>query len=215
MGEQKDTRKIHPGCDTLILAEGVDAKLFLIWALEAYELHNAQVESFDGISKLNLELKAWQLVDGFDNIKKIIIARDAETDSEAALKSVKSSLKRNKFPVPDKAFQYSTRHDMSIAILLFPGLEMDVPIEKGTLEDLCLRTVKQSSLIILQEAERFVFNMNEIEPITRQHKAKLHTYLSVNEKFIGMKIGEAAKSGAWDWNSEPMIPFKKILAPVE
>lgn len=203
-------KRLNPECKTLILAEGLDAKLFLIWALEAYHLESIQVEAFDGNSKLSVELKIWKLSEGFNNIETIIIARDAETNGDAAIESVLSVLKSHSLPLPAKAFQYSAPYP-KVAIMLFPGLEMEAIIQKGTLEDLCLRTIEQTSTDILTKSETFVKQIDDIRPINRKHKANLHTYLSVNEKYIGLKVGEAARCGAWDWQSDAMAPFRNIL----
>lgn len=43
------------------------------------------------------------------------------------------------------------------------------------------------------------------------HKSKLHAFLAGKNKYVGMKIGEAAKAGAWNWNSIHMQPYKELL----
>jgi hypothetical protein len=51
-------------------------------------------------------------------------------------------------------------------------------------------------------------NGNEIK---RPHKTKLHTYLSGKNDFVGLKIGEAAKAGAWNWEHLKLKPFRDII----
>ena len=43
------------------------------------------------------------------------------------------------------------------------------------------------------------------------HKSKLHAYLAIKNKYVDMKIGEAAKAGAWDWNSIYMSKYKDLM----
>lgn len=46
---------------------------------------------------------------------------------------------------------------------------------------------------------------------THEHKSRLHTYFSVNEKYISLKIGEAAKVGAFAWDHEKLDGLKNIM----
>ena len=46
---------------------------------------------------------------------------------------------------------------------------------------------------------------------THEHKSRLHTYFSVNEGFISLKIGEAAAAGAFDWDNDKLIPLRAVL----
>ena len=39
----------------------------------------------------------------------------------------------------------------------------------------------------------------------------IHTYFSVNEKYISLKIGEAAKAGAFAWDHEKLAGLKSII----
>ena len=48
-------------------------------------------------------------------------------------------------------------------------------------------------------------------PRTEIVKTKLHSYLAGNNDFVGLKLGEASKAGAWDWNHVRFKPFKDML----
>ncbi|MBQ8800507.1 MAG: hypothetical protein IJZ55_13200 [Lachnospiraceae bacterium] len=45
----------------------------------------------------------------------------------------------------------------------------------------------------------------------RLHKAKLHTYFAEHDKYIGVKPGEAARIGAFDFESAFLTPFKTMF----
>ena len=47
---------------------------------------------------------------------------------------------------------------------------------------------------------------------THEHKSRLHTYFSVNEKYISLKIGEAAKAGAFAWDHEKLDGLRNIIS---
>ena len=83
-------------------------------------------------------------------------------------------------------------------------------IPSGTLEDLCLSTIQDQS--VLECVESFLDCCKEKgSDVRRPHKSKLHAYLASNDKFVGLKIGEASKAGAWNWNHQRLKPFKKLL----
>ena len=46
---------------------------------------------------------------------------------------------------------------------------------------------------------------------TRLHKTKLHSYLAGKNDFVGLKIGEASKAGAWDWDHNSLYKVKAII----
>jgi len=193
----------------LILAEGRDAKEFLIWALDAYVMDGIQVMDFGGINDLAKFIKTLTKIDKYDEVTSIIVARDAEVDHKSAFNSVKSVLKNNNLSVPDSLFTY-TNATPKVAIMLFPGFDASSGnIENGCLEDLCLKTITDKTI---DETQVYLQNINNNhEKLTHEHKSKLHAYLSVKNKFVGSKLGEAAKKGAWDWQSSALEPYKNII----
>ena len=47
--------------------------------------------------------------------------------------------------------------------------------------------------------------------VSHEHKSKLHTYFSVNDDLVSLKVGEAARSGAFDWNSARLELLKQLI----
>ena len=43
------------------------------------------------------------------------------------------------------------------------------------------------------------------------HKSKLHTYFASDDRYIGSKIGQAAKIGAFDFESKSLAPFRRMF----
>lgn len=102
-----------------------------------------------------------------------------------------------------------------IGFLLFPSCSNELC--NGTLEDLCIEILKESEADgITTMVDEFLDTIeNKRQAALRhRHKSKLHTYFSVTDKYVGQKIGEAARSGAFDWDNErlkPMIAFIREL----
>lgn len=199
----------------LLLVEGADAFHFFISALEAFGVDDVQVIDFGGIRELTLNLKILPALPGYERVTTIVIARDAETDPIAAVKSVKKSLKQASLPVPGNSFEF-TNKTPRVAFMIFPGFGADDAsvdqnsLLNGTLEDLCLNIVKDCSTF--ECVDQYVQCLQtEGHEITRLHKTKLHTYLSGKNDFVGLKIGEASKAGAWDWDHKSLYKFKAII----
>ena len=192
----------------LLLVEGADALHFFIKALEVFGVDDVQVLDFGGISDLTDYLKALPLYQNFDSVTSLVIARDAENNSDSAISNVKNSLKQASFSIPEKPFEFTAK-DPKIAFMIFPGFNEE-GLQSGTLEDLCLDIVKDCSTFDCVDAYILCLQLNGYE-IKRPHKTKLHTYLSGKNDFVGLKIGEAAKAGAWDWDHIRLKPFKDVI----
>ena len=194
--------------DKLLLVEGRDAWNFFIWALAAYKIEGIQVEDFGGITELAKFLKVLSLVDGYEKVQTIIIARDAETDYKSAITSVYASMRQVNLAVPEKIFEF-TQGSPKTAIMIFPGFDNEGNIENGALEHLCLKTINDG---LLAKTENYLVEIeNNHHTLTHKHKSKLYAYLSAKNEYVGAKLGEAARFGAWNWDSEAMAPYKKVL----
>ncbi len=192
----------------LLLVEGRDAWNFFIWALKAYNIASVQVQNFGGITQLRTYLETIKLIDGFDNVETLLIARDAETNAKGAVASIASSLKNAGFNAPVAPFEF-TRGRPKTCFMLFPGYNSKGVLENGALEDLCLKTIEDN---VILSTEKYLKDIEENHhTLIRRHKSKLYAYLSVKNAYVGAKLGEAAKIGAWNWESDIMKPFKDIL----
>ena len=192
----------------LLLVEGADALHFFIKALEVFGVNDVQVLDFGGISDLIKYLKALLLYQNFDSVTSLVIARDAEKNSDSAISNVKKALEQISLSIPEKPFEF-TGNNPKIAFMVFPGFD-EAGLQSGTLEDLCLDIVKDCSSFDCVDAYIQCLQSNGYE-IKQPHKTKLHTYLSGKNNFVGLKIGEAAKAGAWDWEHTKLKPFKDVI----
>ncbi len=193
----------------LLLVEGIDALHFFIAALEHYNIDDIQVLDFGGISELDNYIKLLKLVDNYDNVETIVIARDAETNANTAVTNVSNTISKNfnKLEI-NEPFKYVSSGKIKLAFMIFPGFDENRNLLNGTLEDLCLGTI---SNVLKTVSNDFIDDLHKKYSFKYIHKTKLHNYLSINDKFVGSKIGEASKYGAWDWKHSSMLEFKKIL----
>lgn len=219
-----ENKEIKPNTKHLILCEGIDEKLFFMWFLDYfkkksvadYDKYNEiQLEDIGGNEDFVKQLGVWKLVSGFDNLKTVGIIRDAETDSAAALQAIQNCFSCNNMPSPEDCFELTgSKDDIKTVFGILPSTKTNSKWDNGTLEDLCLKVLKDPrssekinsiSKYLDQAQEDFEYK------IRHTHKAKLHTFFSSNEPFIGLKIGQAAQSGAFDFESDVLDNFKKMF----
>jgi len=145
-------------------------------------------------------------MDKFDEVNTMVIARDAETNAEAAKRSIQHSMSEAHMPVPQKPFEYTQNSTMKTAFMIFPG-----PHQKnGTLENLCLSTVEKDPLLKCVD-DYLECAKAEGEPLPRIHKHKLHCFLAGKKDCAGLPIGLASCENAWDFDHPTLEPFKRII----
>lgn len=216
------TEKInHPH---IIFCEGVDEQKFLIYYLNSPELkehpflsEDVQIIDFGGNEELSNKLEVLKITPGFSSAKSLLIIRDAEKDPKAAVCQIQSSLEKTCLPMPLGPGEWkSNDSNFKTGFLLFPSC--DKTVCKGTLEDLCLSILNQPDVSdMVKEIQEFLIHLKQKthREFPHEHKTKLHTYFSITDKFIGLKIGEAAQAQAFDWNSEKLHFLKSFLAEME
>ena len=209
--------KISIKCPHLILCEGEDELHFLISYLGKLIKNGEgiygsfQVLSFGGNEQLTLFIETLASTPQYDGVKSITIIRDAEKDFIAAVQSIRSSLSHNGFSAPQDPCQIALSGSLKIGFALFPALS-DAG-GNGTLEDLCLNNLSENAEEILGDIECFLISLQHRRhrEFPRYHKSKLHTYLSVTDKYVGLKIGEAAKANAVNFECEELQRLKCFL----
>lgn len=205
----------------LILCEGRDEQEFLIQFLESDALsflpgfsNDIQVMDFGGNSELFKYLTILKNMDGFEKIKSLLVVRDAESNAKTACTEIQAALRRNNFPVPEIPCCWEGE-TLRVGFALFPTF--DNTLRNGTLEDLCLSILSDASADnTLEQIDKFLADLEKYRemPFSRIFKAKLHTYFSVHNDYVSLKIGEAAKAGAFDWNNAALNPLKSFIQEI-
>ncbi len=204
----------------ILLCEGIDTVNFFLYYLNSSELaddkrfsNDIQALDFGGINNLSKYILNLKNMEGFDNVNRIMIVRDAETDADAAVKMIKNALLAAELPIPCDCNEWTDNSDeLKIAFTLMPSCSTN-PVQ-GAIEDLCWNILRNNiSEKMRKDVEDFVLKINnEYNSIgSHMHKSRLHTCFSINKDFISFKIGEAAKAGAFDWKHSALIPLKALL----
>ena len=198
----------------LLLAEGADACNFLIWAYQAWGAADIQVLDFGGVQNqdLPLYLRQLQMLAGFDDVETLVVARDAERSAGGAVTSMIAQLTNAGLPAPLAPFTF-TETALRVAYMIFPGYAAapsNTKLENGTLEDLCLKTIAEDP--IMPCVGNFLQSVQAAgEPMPRPHKSSLYTYLAGKQTLTGLKLGEAARVGAWPWDHPAFAPYRATI----
>ena len=205
----------------LILCEGTDTKNFVISYLNSTAMqadprfgNDIQVFDFHGINELSKFIKNLKNMENYEEVTRLLVLRDAETDVQSAIASIKASLEENDLPIPDRCNQWESKDGLHIqtAFTLMPNCS-STPVP-GALEDLCWSILKgKNPESVKNDVQSFIgrIKSNYDSIGSHEHKSRLHTYFSINKEYISLKIGEAAKAGAFDWEAESLSELKKLI----
>ena len=220
MGTQNKGKNISIEKPYIILCEGTDDKKFLDYylsylgdACDSKFKTVVQIECFDGVDNLPMSLAVIKNLDGYQNVTNILVVRDADMDVSSATRKVESALRYNGLPIPPTCNMWTDCVTQpNIAYCLMPACSTSPTT--GTLEDLCWDILNCEDLTDFKNDIQAFIDMiktkyNSIGP--HEHKSRIHTYFSVNDKFISMKIGEAARAGAFNWDHPRLEPLKTLI----
>lgn len=216
--------QIHEKATCLVFCEGRDEECFFRAFQTWCKKENPWVEGIQfvdcgGNDDIRRGMRALIGADGFEHIRGVGVIRDAEKDAGGAVASVKGTLDEFFKEVPKDCFcvqesymkdQSVSKESLKIGFAVLPGYRREnSEYLNGTLEDLCYQIFfgdKSSGQVILDqvEAQRGCL-------FQRRHKNLLHTNFSITDDFVGMKIGEAARANAFDFQHEAMRPFEEFF----
>ena len=136
-----DTVKISKA--NLLVVEGHDDALFFNALAKHLNLGDIQFLPIGGKTKLRENLRVLAISPGFSDVASLTIVRDADDNPKGAFQSVQDALKSAALPSPEKPFErYGQEPQVMVMILPEEG-------KAGALEDLCLNSVADDSIIRL------------------------------------------------------------------
>ena len=196
----------------IIIVEGNDEKYFMIQLLLNKRISDIQIIDSGGIEELAICIDALKGIEGFDGVTSILILRDSEDSAQSEIDSVNYRLieagliKKNIEP-----FTISNQNGYNIGFGLFPGKDEDGKLyDSGTLEHLCLRLFKEKSNNELIKSYTMDFQAKN-KAFSHPHKNELHAIFSFTDNYVGLKIGDIAKKGGFDFDSLYLKPFLKMI----
>lgn len=213
----KDSDPIRLEEEKIILVEGRDDERFFVKFCKVYDISDIQILRFEGVTNLQTYLTVIQTVPDYEKLKSILIIRDADNSATDAILSIQQALKKSKITssIPSKPYEFNNKIP-NIAFVILPGfpgsIESQEEYSPGMLEDLCLETIKNTEDTMLACVDKFLSEAEQCsEGLTHKSKSRLHAYLSVKNKYVGMKLGEAANCDAWDMKNACMRKIKDVI----
>jgi hypothetical protein len=216
----------------VLFVEGQDEINFFGELLKYIGITDVQIISYGGKDNLRNELKTITKIPNFSKVQLFGIVRDADNNIEDAFKSICQILKNNNYMPPDKPNTFSSGAP-KVGIYIMPNNKDD-----GMLEDLCLKTVKDSPLIEcieeLIECANLMYENGEVKEFFEKYdyfknkevyrknfsksngkikniaKAKAQAYLSIMPVIVS-SVGVGATKGYWNLESEELNDLKKFL----
>jgi len=172
--------------------------------------HNTvQLIDIGGKDNFKREFEALAIIDGFSNIEKLGLIRDAE-DRRAmeAFQSICTILRNNNLPVPDSMNSIKIDSSPRLGVFIMPDNQ-----GTGMLETLCLHTLNRQQIesCIDEFISCFsqVMQQDEIEKFN-EPKARVQSYLSSRAPIVN-SLGLAAQRGFWDLSHSCFDDIKIFL----
>ena len=210
----------------VIVCEGMDEYSFLIAYLTYLEKNEKErfvdchnVVDFGGINDMNKLLNDIKQLPKYDDMKGFLIVRDAEGKADDAVKSLQLQIKKTwNIDIDDTGTLQTTNDGIKIGFFLLPGFDEQGNFINGTLEDLCLDIIGDideplSASNLLQYTDEYIdcIIKKRGQSMKWLHKNRLHMYFSSTDKFVGDKLGEAAKKGAFDFSGSKLSHLKEMI----
>jgi hypothetical protein len=187
----------------LIAVEGKDEVNFFNCLLKDMGFDNYAVEDVGGTRGFNDYFPALVQSSNFSDVDTIIVIRDADESAEKVFESIKNVLIKAHLE-PPKEINYFSNGNPRVGVFIMPG-----DSEKGMLEDLCLRTVKDHPVMEFIDAfVKFVLKLEK--PPKNIAKSKAQVFLAAMPEIV-CSVGLGAAKGYWNFNSEELITLKSFL----
>lgn len=185
----------------ILLVEGdTDVGLFLRLH-QRIGISNVQIIPYGGKDNFRNVLGVLRVQAGFEGVEYLGIVRDADADSQAALRSVEDTLVHAGLPLPGQSGPPGTG-TLRTMIQIMPPECSD-----GCLETLLWQTIPES---IANCIDDYVDCTQVPSPGSRHAKARVYAYIATQEK-PELRLGESARAGYWDFDHPAFEPVKEFL----
>ena len=208
----------EPNPSKLLLVEGNDDLRFFNAMCRYFGINGIAISSYNGKSNLLTDLPERAVNPNFQLLSGVGIVRDADNNSGSAFASVVSTLRKAELPIPAAPLAPAERDGLRVSVLILPP-----DGGRGELEDVCLSSIAGSP--DMQCVDRYFDCLGNTTPLiapNRVAKARLHAYLAAGparaagvaanaRRRPGLRLGEAADAGVWDWDSPAFRPIRDFL----
>ena len=192
---------------SLLLVEGIEDARFFTAIAHRLNRIDLQIVTVGGKDNFRSFLVSTLLKsDNFSRLRRLGIVRDADCSAQSTLQSLQNALVHAQLPAPSQVWVPKQAGHLTVSLAILPDGSA-----QGNLEDLCIRSIGNSSesTCVDQYVECRVSAGVQIAN-NRLAKSKVHAYLAVGRDTAdpGLRLGEAAEAGVWDWNSPA---FQRII----
>ena len=204
--------------EVLLLCERVEMAQFMHAYLrhlfkQGISLPNMQIVNYQSIDKLDLLTKRLIQLEGREIVQKAVFFADAADERERRMQKF--------FAVRDNTFfrgvEYCTH-------FFFPGKKATKRWQKGYLEDMLLQSLRRESSECSDYYNLYNMSAEYLQSVNccrgRENRLVnysrhlLYTYLAGTERYVGMRLGEAALAGAFDLEHPCYASLKEYCAKV-
>lgn len=190
----------------LLVVEGNDDARLFNALLRHIDVSGIQVVDAGGKDNIRQTLRVITQSPGFSAVSSIGVVRDADVNADSALQSVQGALRAANLPSPDAPLSLAGT-DLRVAVLIAPYGK-----PSGAIEDVCFESVAgDAAMGCAQDYLNCIKDsVAEAEQPNNLRKAKAQAFLASRER-PGLRLGEAAEAGYWDFEHAAFEPFKRLL----
>mgnify|MGYP006872981366 CR=1 FL=1 len=123
------------------------------------------------------------------------------------------AFRANGLLVPNRVHEWkAVPYAPSTAYALLPACSSN-PVS-GAPEDPCWHILEEPcSNAMREDMQTFIEGIKQDYGTvsTHGHKSRLHTFFSINERYVSTKMGEAARAGAFAWDNERLDGLRTLI----
>ena len=193
--------------DALLLVEGIDDAWFCnAFLRKGLQQTAVQIAEVGGTPKLRrFIINTLKPAENLPALRRLGIVTDADTNAMAAFQRVRDALAAAGLPAPRQVWDTAQSGNLTVSIAVLP--DGNAP---GDLEGLCLRSIADAPLTACVD-EYIACAKAAGREIAELNKAKIHAYLAAAGNQAGLRLGEAAEAGVWDWQSPAFEQIRQFL----
>ena len=187
-----------------LLVEGNDQLNFFEALARHLQVSGIQVQNFGGVSELRGFVIALARLRGFNTLTSVGIVRDAETSAQGAFRSVQSSLRAARLPVPE-ALGTRVGDSPAVSALLLPGDD-----RPGMLETLLCDTIEGSpEAACIDDFLECLGHLDDAR-LRWADKRRARAFIATKPD-PNLRVGEAAQRGYWDLDHPALEQVRRFV----
>ncbi len=194
----------------LLAVEGTDEVNFFIELFKHMGMEGIiEVREMGGKDQFKRKIPALKNIPGYNNLEAIAVIRDADNSCVNTFKSIKGVLKQNGLQTPENPGEFS-QGKPKVGVFIMPDNK-----SCGTLESLCLETVKDVEE--MECVDRFIDCAKELKKLPGDKdipKTKVQTFLAIKPD-VPNSIGRGAQKKIWNFDSTELDPLKYFLSQLK